>query len=515
MRMEQFLQRLERAIWGWPLLLLLLGAGLYLLIRLRFLPLRMLPAALRLTLRPSREEPSGVTAFGALCTSLSATIGTGNMVGVATALSLGGPGALFWMEISALTGLALKYAEGLLAVAFRRRNADGGWSGGPFAYIALGLGGRYRALAKAFSVFGAMAGLCGVGTFVQMGSVSACLTALLSESGHRLWLVRLPWGAVTPVAGIAAGLVFSVLALRFLFGGIETISRFSARIVPLMCGLYLLCCVWILVRFADRLPAVIGSVLVAAWNPRAFGGGFLGCVTAGVSRGVFSNEAGLGTAPIAAASAEGVSLAEQGLISMTATVFDTFLICTLTGLVVLVTDSAGAGVGAAMLAFARGLPLPEPAAKGLVLLLLSSFAFTTVVGWSFYGTACLDDLTGDSVRCRKLYLALYGLSIALAPLCSVRGIWSAANVCNALMALPNVTAILLLSNRIAEMSRNILDFQKPIRYNKASIRKERSDQNARENQRDRSRRRGDRVLRPERGGHGPGKIKLPRPGDRI
>ena len=458
--MEKLLQNLEQAIWGWPLLALLLGTGLFLLLRLRFFPIRMLPTAMKLVFHPTGIKQARVSAFGALCTALSATVGTGNMVGVATALSLGGPGALFWMELSAITGLSLKYAEGLLAVLYRRRNAEGLWAGGPSAYIPLGLGGKYRMLGKAFSVFGAMAGLCGVGTFVQVGSVTACLTGLLFEFTHRLQVVQLPWGTTSPVAGIVVGLLLAVLAFRFLFGGMERVSRFSARIVPLMCGLYLLCCIWILFRFRAELPAVIHSIFTSVLHPSDIGAGFSGAVVAGVSRGVFSNEAGLGTAPIAAASAEGVSPVEQGLISMTATIFDTIMICTLTGLVILVTGSTGAGVGATMLAFARGLPLPTLAAKTIVFLLLSMFAFTTVIGWSCYGTACLDDLTGGVPAIRRVYLTLYALTVALAPLCSVQGIWTAANVCNGLMAVPNVTAILLLSNRIAETTRSFLDFRK-------------------------------------------------------
>lgn len=458
--LETLLGTIERAIWGWPLLTLLLGTGVYLLLRLRFFPIRALPRAMRLVFHSNGRGRARVSAFGALCTSLSATIGTGNMVGVATALSLGGPGALFWMELSAVTGLSLKYAEGLLAVAYRRRLPDGGWVGGPFAYITLGLGRRYRLLAKAFSLFGAMAGLCGVGTFVQVGSISACLTTLLSEATHQVQVVRLPWGAAVPAAGILVGLLLSCLAFRFLFGGIERISRFSAWIVPLMCAGYLLCCLWILLRCRAQLPAAICSVFEAVRAPGSFGAGFLGAVMAGVSRGAFSNEAGLGTAPIAAASAEGVEPVEQGLITMTATVFDTILICTLTGLVILVTGSSGAGVGATMLAFARGLPLPGLAAKGLVFLLLSTFAFTTVIGWSCYGTACLDDLTGGSRAIRKAYLSTYALTVALAPLCSVQGIWTAANICNGLMAVPNVIALILLSGRIVEFTRSFLDFHR-------------------------------------------------------
>ena len=448
--MEELLVRLERALWGWPLLGLLLCGGLWLLGRLRFLPLRRLPQAMGLVFRRRGGEKGRVSAFGALCTALSATIGTGNIVGVATALTLGGPGALFWMEVSALTGLSLKYAEGYLAVRYRYRRRDGSWYGGPFAYITLGLGPRYRPLARSFAFLGAMAGLCGVGTFVQVGSVTAALTELLNETGRSLTLLSLPWGGKVPAAAAGLGLVMALLAALVLFRGIEGVSRLAAVLVPLMGGLYVGCCLWILCARLEAVPQAVQRVLSEALRPQSLGAGVLGAVSAGVSRGVFSNEAGLGTAPIAAASAEGVTPVEQGLISMTATVFDTLLVCTLTGLVILVTGEPGTGVGAAMTAFARGLPLPELLSRSLVFAVLALFAFTTVVGWSCYGTACLDHLTGSSPRWRGAYRALYSLTVALAPLCSARGVWTAASLCNGLMAIPNVLALLLLSDRVAE-----------------------------------------------------------------
>ena len=447
--MEAFLVRAEGLLWGWPLLLLLLGSGLWLLVRLRFLPLRELPRALGLVFRRSGDR-GGVTAFGSLCMALSATIGTGNIVGVATALRLGGPGALLWMELSALTGLSLKYAEGLLARRYRFRNPDGSHRGGPFAYISLGLGKRGRPLALAFALCGALAGLCGVGTFVQVGSLSACLS-LSAASVPGAAALSLSGGGVT-LLRLGVGLALALLAARVIFGGMERISRLSALLVPLMGGLYLFCCVWVLIRCRAALPEVLGRVLRTAFRPEAPGAGLLAAVMAGVSRGVFSNEAGLGTAPIAAAAAEGVSPREQGLLSMTATVFDTLLICTLTGLVLLATGAEGLGVGAAMTAFARGLPLPELLSKGLVCWILALFAFTTAVGWSCYGTACLDYLTGGSARLRRAYLLLYVCTVALAPLCSARGVWAAAGICNGLMAIPNVTALLLLGDRVSESS---------------------------------------------------------------
>lgn len=443
--MENFLYRLEQAVWSFPMLVLILGTGLYLTLRLRFMTLRRLPEAMGLLFRSGRS--GGVSALGALCTSLSATVGTGNIVGVATALALGGPGALLWMEVSAAIGMAVKYAEGYFAVMYRSRAADGSLHGGPFAYITLGLGPGFRPLAAAFALFGAMAGLCGVGTFVQVGSVCACLTGYLEGLGRSLHSVPV-LGRSVPVSAVILGLVFTVSAGLLIFGGIRRISRVSTVLMPAMGGLYVLCCLWILVSRCTELPGTVLQILCGAVRPSAAAGGLLGAMTAGVSRGVFSNEAGLGTAPIAAAAAENVTPREQGLISMTASVFDTFLICTLTGLSLLLTGTGGLGVTAAMDTFARGLPLPGALSRGLVLLCLALFSFTTVVGWSFYGAECLRYLFGDRPKLRTVYLSLYLLTVSAAPCFPVQSLWEAANICNGLMAVPNLIGILLLSPRL-------------------------------------------------------------------
>lgn len=459
--MENMLERLERAVWGWPLLILLLGTGIFLMLRLRFYPLLALPRAIRLLFCGPRDKKGGVSPFGALCTSLSATIGTGNVIGVATALTIGGPGALFWMELSAVTGLSLKYVEGVLSVRYRERGPDGLWRGGPSVYIQQGLGLRAKPLAVAFSCFGALAGLCGVGTFVQIGSVSACLSALISRLGKGMTVIVLSGGKQIPLASALTGIVFSVLTGLVVFGGIRRVSRVSTVLVPVMGGLYLLCCAWILFRFAGQIPAALLSVVEGAFHPTSAAGGLLGTVTAGVSRGVFSHEAGLGTAPIASAAAEGVTPDDQGLLSMTAIVFDTFLVCTLTGLVLLVTGTAGNGVSAAMQAFAQGLPLPTGVSMSLLVGMLTLFSFTTVIGWSFYGTVCLDALTGGNRVLRTLYLIVYTLTVAVAPWCSARGVWSAANLCNAWMALPNVSAILLMTPELVRSAARDCCWNKP------------------------------------------------------
>lgn len=452
--MEQTLLHLERAVWGWPLLLLILGTGCWLTVRLRFLPIRRLGTALRLLGRS--RSGSGVTPFGAFCTALSSTIGTGNIVGVATALTLGGPGALLWMEVSAVTGMAVKYAEGFLAVRYRRTAPDGTHSGGPATYILLGLGARWRPLAVCFSALGAAAGLCGVGTFVQVGSVMSCFTVWLERAvpAHRVIRVL---GRTVPLAVLVLGCLFTVGTALLVFRDLRAISRFSAVLVPVMGGLYLTCCLWILCARAGALPSVLGGILRGAVRPSAaISGGLIGTVRAGVSRGVFSNEAGLGTAPIAAAGAEGVRASEQGLISMTASVFDTLLVCTMTGLVLLVTGSGGLGVRAAQDAFAVGLPFPPSVSRGLIVLCLALFAFTTVVGWSYYAVRCLAFLTGGSRIAERIYLTLYVLAVAAAPFFPVRSVWMAANICNGLMSIPNLLAILLLSPRLALDARDIM-----------------------------------------------------------
>ncbi|MBR4655735.1 MAG: sodium:alanine symporter family protein [Oscillospiraceae bacterium] len=450
MEMERILVGLERALWGWPLLILLMGSGLWLTLRLRFLPIRELPAAFRLLFQRKTHQKGGVSAFGALCTALSATIGTGNIVGVATALSLGGPGALVWMELSALTGLSLKYAEGWLAVRYRWHDSAGKPWGGPFAYIEKGLGKRWQPLAKLFALLGAFAGLCGVGTFVQVGSVTACLEALLSAHFQNMPYLTTPWGYVVPLSGLAAGLLLAILAARAIRGGMAGVSRLSTILVPLMGGVYVLCCGLVLLRCRAELPELFRRMLRSAFDRNSAGAGFLGVVAAGVSRGVFSNEAGLGTAPIAAASAENVTPAEQGRLSMTAVVFDTMLICTLTGLVILATGSEGVGVSAVMRAFSKGLPFPQGLSELLFLTILTLFSFTTVIGWSCCGTACLDYLTGRSRRLRRWYLAVYVLTVAVAPVFSTRSVWTAASLCNGLMAVPNVLALLLLCGKIKD-----------------------------------------------------------------
>lgn len=446
------LEKIERAIWSWPLLLLILGSGVWLNIRLRGFPLRRLSLALRLIFK--RSEKGGISPFAALCIALSATVGTGNIVGVATAIVLGGAGALLWMNVGAVVSMSVKYAECMLAVRFHEKTADG-CRGGPFLYLRQIRGRTGKLLAGVFAVCGCLAGLLGVGTFVQINSVTSGLDRYLSHCLPALLpRIRFLGCECNLLIPLVCG-VLTVLAAWVIRGGPDKIAGVSAVLVPLMAGLYLLLCLWIILANAGQLPALLGRISREAFCPQAACGGLLGVVSAGISRGIFSNEAGLGTAPIASAASAGAPV-EQGLVGMTANLFDTVLICSMTGLAVLITgaDRCGlTGTAVTLQAFESGLPLPAAVSQGAVLLCLLLFGFTTVVGWSFYGTECLDYLTHGNRTAKKIWLTLYVATVFFAPYLKVETVWTAANICNGLMAAPNLIGLLLLGGVIAKQTR--------------------------------------------------------------
>ena len=434
-----WLTGLDNLIWGPPLLLLLMGTGLYLTVRLGLLQLVRLPLALRLVFFPQKHDhkEGDVSSFAALCTALSATIGTGNIVGVATAIKLGGPGALFWMWMAAFLGMATKYAEGLLAVKFRVKDDNGQMSGGPMYYLERGLGSRW--LARAFAFFGIAVALLGIGTFPQ---VNAIADAVLLTFSVPKW---------------STGLVLAALVALITIGGIRSISRVSMAVVPFMAIFYILACGTVLAINADMLSAALGLVLASAFSSTAAVGGFAGAtimlaLQAGVARGVFSNESGLGSAPIAAAAAKTDSCVEQGLVCMTGTFFDTIIICTMTGLTLVVTGVwQGDTAGAAMtnLAFIQG----SGSQIGLycVNIGLIFFAFTTIIGWNYYGERCTEYLLGVSAI--KPYRYLFILLVAVGALLHLDMIWLIADIVNGLMAIPNLIGLLGLREVIIAETR--------------------------------------------------------------
>lgn len=450
--MYAWMTRLGDAFWGWPTMALFLGVGLLYTVRLRGIQLRRLGKALKLIF--SGGEDSGISPYAALCTALAATIGTGNIVGVATALAAGGPGALFWMIVSAIFGMATQYAEGFLAVKYRRLGKNG-WFGGPFCYIEYGLGEKWRWLAKTFAFVGAAVGILGVGTVTQVNSITGAAEGFFG--GATVTLFGRPYA----VAKIVAGALVTAGAALVLLGGMRRISRVCEALVPLMSAIYVVCAVLVLVRFADRIPAAVSLIFRSAFAPRAVLGGAAGIsvrtvLRMGIGRGVFTNEAGLGSSPIAAAASSCREPVRQGLITMTGTFIDTVVICTLTGLCLVVTDAwrmPFEGGAITDYAWRTALPWGQGLSSFLLMLCLVLFGFATILGWNFYAESCLTYLTGDNRRALLLYRAGYLAAIAVGPYLTVNAAWEMADILNVFMALPNLAALLLLQRTVVSETR--------------------------------------------------------------
>ena len=442
------LEYFAELLWGWPTAAVFLGIGGIFLLRTHFLPIRKLPQALKL-IRPKKSD-QGISAYGALCTALAATIGTGNIVGVATALAAGGPGALFWMLLAALFGMGTQYAEGYLGAKYRLRGREGNY-GGPFAYIHRGLGPKFRWLSKLFALVGAAVGLLGVGTVTQVNSITSAAEGLF-RGAARLSAFGRDHSAVALIVGLAVTLG----AAAVLLGGAKRITRVCEALVPIMSGIYLLCCFLILISCAGQIPAALRLILHSAFSPKAALGATAGislrsAIRMGIGRGVYTNEAGLGTAAIAAAASEEPSPHRQGLISMTGTFIDTIVICTLTGLCLVVTDAWSMpleGVQITDHAWKTALPFAPKLSSVLLFICLSCFAFATVIGWNFYAESCLRYLAGERLWPQKLYRFFYLLVIAVSPLISVSSAWAMADILNVFMAAPNLLALFLLRKKI-------------------------------------------------------------------
>lgn len=434
-------KQLNGLVWGPLMLVLILGTGLYLMGGLRAMPVRRLGYGLRMLWRGRREAGEGeISPFNALMTSLSATIGTGNIAGVATAIALGGPGALFWMWCTALVGMATKYAEAVLAVRYREQDEQGNHVGGPMYYIKNGLDGHWAWLGTLFAIFGALAGF-GIGNTVQANSVADVLQSRL---------------AIDPVF---TGLVMAVLAALVLIGGIRRIAEVAGRLVPFMAIAYLLGGLAVLVLHLQALPAALLEILEQAFTPTAASGGFAGsavwaAIRFGVARGIFSNEAGLGSAPIAHAAAATDNPVRQGTIAMLGTFIDTLIICSITGLAIVVTGawrSGETGASLSSMAFEQGLP----GVGGYVVTFgLAIFAFTTLLGWSFYGEKCVEYLFG--VRAITPFRLLWVVMIPIGAMAQdqLSFVWLVADTLNALMAVPNLLALLLLSPVVFSLTRD-------------------------------------------------------------
>ncbi len=457
---NNLLGSIDDFVWGPPLMVLILAGGLLLTIRLGLLQFRKLSLALKWMVKNEEGGEGEVTSFGALCTALSATIGTGNIVGVATAIGAGGPGALFWMEVAALLGMATKYAEGLLAVKYRVVDSENHALGGPFYYIEKGMGEKWKWLAKLFAFFGICVGLMGIGTFSQVNGISSAVKGFFDPNGS--WTVTIPHVGEYSWTVVIASLILSVCVALVLIGGIQRIANVSQIIVPFMAIIYVVICFALLIFNFREIPDAVVVIVKGAFNPKAVTGGIVGTMIVamqkGVARGIFSNEAGLGSAPIAAAAAKTKEPVRQGLVSMTGTFIDTVVICTMTGLSIVLTGAwqqeGLEGVQVTTYAFQQGLPISNQVAAFLLMLCLVFFAFTTILGWDYYSERCLEYLSKGSKKTILTYRWLYILAVFIGPYMTVSAVWTIADIFNGLMAIPNMIAIFALNGVVVKETRD-------------------------------------------------------------
>ena len=456
--LNDVLNNVDNFIWGMPLIVLILFTGILLTVRLRGLQIRHLGKALHYVFHNEDDGEGEVTSFGALCTALSATIGTGNIVGCATAIVAGGPGALFWMWLAAFFGMATKYAEGMLAVKYRVIAEDGHALGGPFYYIEKGMGKNFKWLAKLFCVFGTMVGLFGIGTFTQVNGITSAVNNFFDPSNvHTISL----FGMNYSISVVVAGIIVTICAGLVIIGGIKRISKVSEVIVPFMAVTYIGVCLIIVFTHLPQVPAAFAEIVQSAFGLKAVAGGAIGAMTVamqkGIARGIFSNEAGLGSAPIAAAAAQTNEPVRQGLVSMTGTFIDTIIVCTMTGLAIVMTgawDMGLEGVAVTTKAFALGLPFPAKASAFVLMMCLVFFAFTTILGWNYYGERCMEYLFNRNKKVVMTYRWLYILAVFIGPYMTVAAVWNIADIFNALMALPNLIALLVLSNVVVKETKD-------------------------------------------------------------
>ena len=456
------LGKIDSFVWGIPLIALILLSGLFLTIRLKGVQFRKLPHAFKKMFANEKSGQHGeVSSFAALCTALSATIGTGNIVGVATAVVAGGPGALFWMWLAALVGMATKYSECLLSVKYRQVTEDGHIIGGPFYYIEKGMGSKFKWLAKIFAVFGVCVGLMGIGTFTQVNGIASAVNNFFDADNS--WTVSI-FGRDYSWTVVIAAIVVTFFVALVIIGGIKRISSVAQVIVPFMAITYVILAVLIIGFNITKVPGAFATIVKSAFGVRAAAGGALGAMMVamqnGIARGIFSNEAGLGSAPIAAAAAHTDEPAKQGLISMLGTFIDTIIICTMTGLAIVITgawDMGLQGVAVTTKAFQTGLPFPGEVASFLLMICLIFFAFTTILGWDYYREKCLAYLTRGRMGIVKAYRWVYIACVFFGPFMTISAVWTIADIFNGLMAIPNLIALLALNGVVVMETKKYLD----------------------------------------------------------
>lgn len=466
MTFNDILVKIDDVVWGIPTIVLILVTGLILTIRTRGIQFTKLGRAFKQIFKKNEGEGE-LSGFSALCTALSATIGTGNIVGVATAIVAGGPGALFWMWFAAILGTATKYAECMLAIKYREVKADGTVLGGPFYTIEKGMGSKWKWLAVLFAIFGVAAGLLGIGTMTQInGITSAVNMAIESDVAFTLFGNDYTW------ATVIGGAIVTLCAALVIIGGLKRISKVAEKIVPAMAIIYIFLGLSVLIMNATKIPAAFALIFKSAFGWQAAAGGVAGFVLKqvmdsmqkGIARGIFSNEAGLGSAPIAAAPVKTEEPVEQGLVNMTGTIIDTLIVCTMTGLAIVIAfcnpefvRDGATGVQLTSKALSFNLGGDGVSVQFLLMLCLAFFAFTTILGWDYYSEKCLEYLSNGRMKFVMFYRVLYIAMIAIGPYFTVDAVFTIADITNGLMAIPNCIALIVLSGVVAKETKAYFD----------------------------------------------------------
>ena len=467
---DAILTKIDDVVWGIPTIVLILATGIVLTIAAKGIQFTKLGRAFKGIFKKNDGEGE-LSGFSALCTALSATIGTGNIVGVATAIAAGGPGALFWMWVAAILGTATKYSECMLAIKYREVKEDGHILGGPFYTIEKGMGPKWKWLAVLFAVFGVAAGLLGIGTMTQInGITSAVNMAFDSSTAFTIGENSYTW------ATVIGGIIVTICAALVIIGGLKRISKVAEKVVPAMAIVYIFLGLSVIIMNATHIPAAFALIFKSAFGWKAVAGGAAGFVfkqvtdsmQKGIARGIFSNEAGLGSAPIAAAPVQTNEPVEQGLVNMTGTVIDTLIVCTMTGLAVVLAMTnpeffaqyeangwQGVELTAAALSFDLGGD--GVSVQFLLMLCLAFFAFTTILGWDYYSEKCLEYLSNGRMKFVMIYRILYIVMIAIGPYFTVNAVFTIADITNGLMAIPNCIALIVLAGVVAKETKAYFD----------------------------------------------------------
>ncbi|MGN0740879.1 MAG: alanine/glycine:cation symporter family protein [Treponema sp.] len=472
MTFDSILEKIDNIVWGLPTIILILATGILLTVRLRGVQFSKLGRGFKTLFSKPEGGKGEVSPFAALCTALSATIGTGNIVGVATAIASGGPGALFWMWLAALLGTATKYTECMLAVKYREHADDGHVLGGPFYTIEKGMGKNWKWLAVLFAIFGVCVGLFGIGTFTQINGITSAVNNAVDPANSHIAFTL--FGNSYTWATVISGIVITFAVALVIIGGLKRISKVAEKIVPAMAVIYVFLGLTVIIMNATKIPAAFAVIFRNAFGWQAAVGGAAGwafkqitdSMQKGVARGIFSNEAGLGSAPIAASAAQVDEPVQQGIVSMLGTFIDTIIICTMTGLSIVIAfytgaDAAGAGelkgIALTSAAFSKVLGGDGRSVQFLLMLCLVFFAFTTILGWDYYSERCLEYLSKGNMTVVKVFRWIYIIAVFIGPYFTISQVWTIADITNGLMAIPNCVSLIVLSGVAAKETKDYFE----------------------------------------------------------